>query len=96
MNFDDYQEFAKKGWKPGCDLRVFALGLGGESGEVLDIIKKKYRDEQPIENYKEHLKEEIGDVLWYIANLCTVLGFKLENVAIENKQKLLKRYGEEK
>ena len=93
MNFKDYQDFAKKDWQPGCDLKVFALGLGGESGEVLDIIKKVFRDQKPIEEVKDHLKEELGDVLWYIANLCNVLGFDLENVAIENKLKLNKRYG---
>lgn len=90
MTFEEYQEFAKQNWKPGCDDITFALGLGGETGEVLEILKKARRDQAPIDF--KHLKEEIGDVLWYVANLCTSFGFSLEDVAYSNVGKLCERY----
>ena len=85
-----YQDFCKKGLQPGCDLVVYALGLGGESGEVLDIIKKGLRDQKPID--KDHLKEELGDVLWYIANICSAYRWSIEEVIDLNISKLKKRY----
>ena len=87
---DKYQDFCKKKLLPGNSDFVFALGLGGECGEVLDIIKKSYRDQKNID--LNHLKEEIGDVCWYVANLCSVYGFELSDILIENMEKLKKRY----
>ena len=92
MNFDQYQVFAQQNWRPGCDDITFALGLGGETGEVLEILKKARRDCQPPD--LKHLAEELGDVLWYVANLCTVFNFSLEAIAELNKKKLTRRYGE--
>ncbi len=66
------------------------LGLAGESGECCDIVKKaKF---QGHELNKEHLKDELGDVLWYIAETCSGLGLTLEEVARFNLNKLHKRY----
>jgi NTP pyrophosphatase (non-canonical NTP hydrolase) len=87
---EEYQDFCKKGHKPGCGLSVYALGLGGESGEVLDIIKKALRDEKPVDT--KHVKEELGDVYWYLANLCTYFGFSIEEVLDDNMKKLQERY----
>lgn len=91
-NLKTYQEFCKKNWKPGCDDMVFALGLGGETGEVLEIIKKARRDIMVVD--KQHLKEELGDVLWYVANLCNVYGLSMQEVLDSNIAKLEVRYGE--
>lgn len=91
MTFEEYQEFAKQNWKPGCDNITFALGLGGETGEVLEILKKARRD--CTEPDMEHLAEELGDVLWYLANLCTVFNFSLADIAEQNRIKLARRYG---
>ena len=89
--FTDYQKFCLEGIKPGGhSLAVFALGLGGESGEVLDIIKKSIRDEHPID--LEHLKEELGDVLWYVANIASATGIDLNDILKFNIDKLTKRY----
>ena len=85
-----YQEFCGKEVKKGYTDVVFALGLGGESGEVLDIIKKSYRDQKPFD--REHLKEELGDVMWYIANLCNVYGYTMDEIIAYNVAKLSKRY----
>ena len=92
MTFSEYQSFAKQNHRPGCNDAVFALGLGGETGEVLEIIKKAKRD--LVEPDIPHLKEELGDVLWYVANLCTVFGLTLDEVVDFNVQKLCERYAE--
>ncbi len=66
------------------------LGLAGEAGECCDIVKKyKY---QGHELDKEHLKDELGDVLWYVAETASGLGITLEEVAQYNLDKLHKRY----
>lgn len=72
-----------------------SLGLAGESGEVVELTKKLLRDDrlQLTEDRKELFKGELGDVLWYIANLAKALGFTLEEVAEYNIQKLKKRHG---
>lgn len=90
MNFEEYQKFAAQYWKPGCDNITFALGLGGETGEVLEIIKKARRDCKEVD--LKHLAEELGDVLWYLANMCTAYGFSLKEIAERNKAKLSLRY----
>lgn len=66
------------------------LGLAGEAGECCDIVKKyKY---QGHELNKEKLLDELGDVLWYIAETASGLGVTLEEVAEYNLNKLHKRY----
>lgn len=91
MTIQQYQEFAKENWQPGNDEITFALGLAGETGEVLDIIKKARRDQKPID--RQHLAEELGDVCWYIANLCTAYNLPLEGILAKNVRKLNTRYG---
>jgi NTP pyrophosphatase (non-canonical NTP hydrolase) len=66
------------------------LGLTGEAGECADIVKKVRF--QGHELSKEHLMEELGDVLWYIAETASGLGVSLEEVAQYNLDKLHKRY----
>ena len=90
MTLAEYQNFAKQNLRPGCDEVVFALGLGGETGEVLEILKKARRDLAVPDI--PHIKEELGDVLWYVANLCTVFGLTLEEVIDGNVHKLCERY----
>lgn len=66
------------------------LGLAGESGECCDIVKKNRF--QGHELNREHLIEELGDVMWYIAETASGLGVTLEEVAQYNLDKLHKRY----
>lgn len=68
----------------------YALGLGGECGEVQDIIKKALFHGHPLDDDK--LIKELGDVLHYLSGLCTMMGFSLEQVATANIQKLMERY----
>lgn len=90
MTTQEYQDFCKKGLKSERDLAVFLLGLGGETGECLDLFKKAKRDQVPLD--KTRLIEELGDVCWYIANICTELHISIDSVLEANKQKLKKRY----
>ena len=69
------------------------LGLVGEAGEVAEKVKKVIRDKNGIFDNESKLgiKKELGDVLWYISNLCTELNFNLEDVALQNIEKLKSR-----
>ena len=66
------------------------LGLNGEAGEVADIVKKALYQGHELD--EAHLAEEIGDCLWYIAELATALNLTLDAVAKQNIDKLQKRY----
>ena len=71
-----------------------ALGLAGEAGEVANKVKKFVRDgydQETFEQKKIELAAEIGDVLWYCANLANDIGFKLGDIAQENYTKLSSR-----
>lgn len=69
------------------------LGLAGESGEVAEKIKKVIRDKNGVadEETKEMIKKELGDVLWYVAQLATELGLSLDEIAENNITKLASR-----
>lgn len=68
------------------------LGLAGESGETLDLVKKWVFHEKKLD--MEHLKKEIGDVMWYVAMICHSAGFQLDDVMQTNVDKLVSRYPE--
>lgn len=96
MEFNDYQ---KKAWETAIyprkknNLEYPALGLGGETGEVLEKIKKIIRDDnQEITDEKrQELKKELGDVFWYLAAIATELNIELEEVINLNIKKLNSR-----
>lgn len=101
MNFNDYQEKAKKYdfFEPDGDLKKVGfiekvLGLTGEAGETADKIKKILRDKEGVlsEEDREAVAKELGDVLWYIAGVARYLGVELETVARGNLEKLESRY----
>lgn len=66
------------------------MGISGETGEVIDIIKKHLYQGHDLN--KEHLTEELGDVMFYITNLATLVGIDMQEVLQNNVDKLLKRY----
>ena len=68
------------------------MGLCGESGEVIDIVKKHLAQGHELD--KEHLIKELGDVAWYLAETAYALDVELEDVLIQNIEKLKKRYPE--
>ena len=92
MDFEEYQKESRKtAIYPNKYMMIYpALGLAGESGEVCEKIKKWIRGDY-IPDYTESLKMEIGDVLWYIANLASDLNLSLEDIAKKNIEKLQDR-----
>jgi len=68
------------------------LGLSGEVGEFNDLIKKAIFHEKPIDI--QHAKKELGDVMWYVALMCTAFGWDLDEILQMNIDKLSKRYPE--
>lgn len=75
---------------PKDRLLIGALGLGGESGEVLELVKKHLYHGKDLD--REKLILELGDVLWYVMISADAIGATLEEVAIANNAKLRARY----
>lgn len=67
-----------------------AIGLAGEAGEVAELIKKGVFHRHGVD--REKLHKELGDVLWYVAALCTKAGFDMSEVMQSNIAKLMQRY----
>jgi len=96
MDFSEYQEKSRKtAGYPAIGHAVIypTLGLVNEAGEVAGKIKKVFRDKggEINEETKEALKAELGDVLWYLAQVCTELELSLDDVAGYNITKLYSR-----
>lgn len=98
LGFDEYQKMAAEtAIYPGqgeiTGLMYAALGLNGEAGEVAEKVKKIIRDDNKIVDAKKRLqlKDELGDVLWYLASAASELGLTLSDVATSNLTKLNKR-----
>lgn len=95
----DFKEYQEKAWetaiypRKGKNISYPAIGLGGETGEVLEKIKKILRDENEIftEEKKEEIIKEMGDVFWYLAALSKELNINLNDVAEKNISKLSSR-----
>ncbi|MCS6846603.1 MAG: nucleoside triphosphate pyrophosphohydrolase family protein [Anaerolineae bacterium] len=96
MDFSDYQRLSRRTaqYPPiGHPVIYPALGLTNEAGEVAGKIKKIFRDKAGAigEADREALKAELGDVLWYLAQVCTELDLSLDDVAQHNLDKLASR-----
>ena len=96
FSFDEYHVLAFETAiypNKGNNIYYPALGIAGESGEVCEKIKKIMRDKSGSfdDQDREEIKKELGDVLWYIASLCTELGISMEDVAKTNIKKLKDR-----
>lgn len=77
--------------KPRCSLLLNGLmGLNGEAGECIDILKKHYFQGHELD--KEHLAKELGDVAWYLAVSANALGYNLSTILQMNIDKLRARY----
>ena len=76
-------------------LLTAAVGISAVGGEFMEIVKKMIFQGKPAsEDNLEHLKIELGDVLWYVAQACMALNISFEEVADMNIKKLEKRYPE--
>ena len=95
MHMNEYQELAARtiNQKLGpLQMTFHALhGLSGEVGEIHSLYQKTYQGHEFTE---EHMKKEFGDLLWFIAEYCTAMGWELEDVARDNIEKLMARYPE--
>lgn len=96
MDFEEYQKKSRRTAKyPSIGHPVIypTLGLTNEAGEVAGKIKKIFRDKGGVigESEKEALKSELGDVLWYLAQVCTELNISFNSVAESNIEKLFSR-----
>ena len=76
-------------------LLTAALGLGSETGEFVEIVKKMFlQGKPPSEDNVFHMKRELGDIMWYWITACASLGLDPYEVISENQEKLAARYGE--
>lgn len=96
MDFQDYQQRSRETARypeAGANILYPTLGLCGEAGEVADKVKKVLRDQEGnfTPEVRDALKLELGDVLWYVAQLASELGFELNEVAEANLNKLASR-----
>lgn len=96
MTINEYQQRAMATLNPNLKDRDVlinsVMGLCGESGEAIDIVKKWLAQGHPLD--KAHLASELGDVAWYLAEAATVLGLDLEDILQANLDKLERRYPE--
>ena len=94
MNANDYQTQALRTATPHMSteerLLNAVLGISGEAGEVLELVKKARYQGHPLDSY--HLAKELGDVVWYIALASDALGISLDRILELNLEKLRKRY----
>ncbi|HMN29787.1 MAG TPA: nucleoside triphosphate pyrophosphohydrolase family protein [Caldilineaceae bacterium] len=91
-----YQEQSRKTWRlvhTDHPIVYPTLGLVNEAGELAGKVKKIFRDKQGQISAEDRtaLKYELGDVLWYLAQICTELDLTLEEVAAANLTKLFDR-----
>ena len=94
MQVNDYQKAAMATLNPALDKKDVlinsVMGLCGESGEAIDIVRKWLMQEHELD--KEHLVKELGDVAWYLAEAATALDIPLEAVFQGSLDKLRQRF----
>ena len=96
MTVNEYQKKAMTTLNPALsqkDVLINAvMGLCGESGEAIDIVKKWLAQGHELD--RERLAKELGDIAWYLAEAATALELELEEILEGNLQKLVRRYPE--
>lgn len=96
MTINEYQQLAMTTLNPALSekevLTNAVMGLCGESGEVIDLVKKHLHQGHPLD--REKLVKELGDVAWYLAEAATALAIPLEEILQGNIDKLRARFPE--
>ena len=96
MTINEYQKLAMTTLNPALTEKEVLLngvmGLCGESGEVIDLVKKWMMQGHDLD--KAHLAKELDDVAWYLAETATAIGYDLETILQNNIDKLKARYPE--
>lgn len=94
MKVNDYQKKALRTLNPSLSKSEIlingVMGLCGESGEAIDIVKKHLAQGHKLD--RENLAKELGDVAWYLAETAYALDYDLESIFQMNLDKLAKRY----
>ena len=94
MTVNEYQKLAMTTLNPALSKKDVlingVMGLCGESGEAIDIVKKWLAQGHDLD--REKLAKELGDVAWYLAEAATALELPLEEILQANLEKLKKRY----
>lgn len=97
MTVNEYQKLAMVTLNPDLSKRDVlingVMGLCGEAGEAIDLVKKHLAQGHELD--REGLIKELGDVAWYLAETATALDVELEEVLLQNIEKLKRRYPEE-
>jgi len=96
VNANEYQRLAMTTLNPALSKKDVlingVMGLCGESGEAIDIVKKWLAQGHALD--QEKLAKELGDICWYLAETATALDLSLEDIMAANIDKLKKRYPE--
>ena len=96
MTINEYQRLAMTTLNPALSKKDVlingVMGLCGESGEAIDIVKKHLAQGHELD--KQKLAKELGDIAWYLAETATALDLNLEDILEANIEKLRKRYPE--
>ena len=96
MTIKEYQSLAMRTVNPDLSKKDMlinsVMGLCGESGEAIDIVKKWYAHGHELD--KEHFAKELGNICWYLAEAATAIDMDLEEIMTANIEKLKKRYPE--
>ena len=96
MNVSEYQALALKTMNPDLSKREMLInsmmGLCGESGEAIDLVKKHLFHNHELD--KDKLVKELGDIAWYLAEAAQAIDVPLEEILRLNIEKLKKRYPE--
>lgn len=94
MTINEYQKLAMTTLNPELDQKDVlingVMGLCGESGEAIDIVKKWLAQGHELD--RDGLAKELGDICWYLAETATALGLSLEDIMAANIEKLKRRY----
>ena len=95
MTLSEYQDQALKTavYPQNVGLAYTTMGLVGEAGEIANKVKKIYRDNggEITSEQEDQIAKELGDVLWYIAAVAYEIGYRLDDVATMNLEKLASR-----
>ena len=93
MDLKEYQQLCKKTAKPFDDrmkaMSDWGLGASGEAGDLAGCIKKTFYHNN---DQSDGIRENVGDVMWYLAMICNTMDWELDDIISENIDKLSKRY----
>ena len=93
MNLDDYQSAAgETDILVADDLVLPMLGLAGEVGSLVAEYKKRQRDHTGYRAFPDEVREELGDLLWYLATLARRCDLSLDEIAADNIRKTRERF----